>query len=171
MASAPLFVADLATLTSKLRLTGVASGDSGTPLIDEGILQARNEIYLRLGASTIATIQATAFTDNPTTADQYTRSLANSVEVKMVRLRLMRSMPMMFIDGTGGDAMNILHDEAPYRDTSAFDLRAEMNMLEAEIDSDLAILTGADADGSPNKAFSIGPAVTPPLPFGTIWPA
>jgi hypothetical protein len=169
MAVAPLFVTDTETLKSKLRLKGVALTDAGQPLIEEAIQQVRAEFGTRLGLARISEIQALTFVENPTTADGYTRALANSLEVKMVRLRLMRILPTMFMDGSG-DAHDVWNEEAPFRETSQFDLRAEMNMLEEEINSDLGILSGADEDGSPNRSALIGPTEAQPLPFGTIWP-
>lgn len=169
MAVAPLFVASTDLLKQKLRLSGVGLADSGEPIIEETIQQVRTDIGTRLGLTRIAQIEAIPFVEDPSTADQYTRALANSLEVKMVRLRLMRVLPTMFMDGSG-EALEVWNAEAPFRETSQFDLRAEMNMLEEEINSDFGILSGADEDGSPNRSMLIGPAEAPPLPFGTIWP-
>jgi hypothetical protein len=170
----PLFVASTEILKSKLRLDGVsATQDSAQPLIEEAILDTRHEFYLSLGSGRITELLAIAFSESPTTGDEYSRVLANTLEVKMVRVRLMRTMPMIFMDGSG-ELPQIWQDEGAFREASSFDLRAEMDRLQEEIAIDLSILVGDATDSGANRSLVIEPEVAPPGPFDTVrtslWP-
>lgn len=143
----PLFVADLATLKSKLRLTKLPTDSAANALLDEQILATRTAFYRRLGAARVGQILAIPFVINPTTENGVKRAIANTVEVKMVRVRLMRTLPVLFQDSSG-DANTAWNTEAPYREAGLSSLDREIKRLEDEIEEDMQVLDGEEEQGA-----------------------
>jgi hypothetical protein len=144
--AAPLFVADEATLKSRLRLSAVpASALDTEAIVDQAILDARVRFYRHLGATRVAAILTTAFTETPTTDAQVVRALAFSTEVKMVRCILMRTLPNTFMDASG-DVDHRWNEEAPIREMGA-EREQELDRCDREVEAALLELEG-DADGT-----------------------
>ena len=147
--AAPLFVADEATLESKLRLSAVpASATDTQAIIDEAILYARVEFYRELGESRVAALVAITFTEEPTTEDEVLRALANLTEVMMVRCHLLIHLPNTFMDASG-DVNARWNEEAPIRERSSMDLEAEIAACKNKIQENLATLRLNDIDECP----------------------
>ena len=174
MATAPLFIADLATLTSKLRLSGVPAAADASDIINEAILVTRQKFYRELGVSRIAILGALAFTETPATENQILRAVANSTEVLMIRCELMRTMPMMFMDGNA-DQNQIMQDEALFRDTTSSQLEQARLACELEIQQNMDLLAGTEEIASETtiRVDSVG-ASDPVVDTRTVarpWPA
>jgi hypothetical protein len=166
MPVAPLFVADMATLQARLRLSGLAASD-GVAQLESVVLDVRQQFYRRLGSGLIATILATSAVDAPTTTAELRRTLADSVEEKWVLAELRRRMPVVFLDGGVG-----LHQN--WQDTGAFHTgqnEREIDRLIAEVEEGINRLTGEieDDEGGVNAA-AIGPTVAQDLPGATLFP-
>lgn len=139
----PVFIADTPTLKAQLRLSGAAQSDS-LALINTGILLARLYIYRILGTARVTQLQGFAFTEAATTDNDIARLKANMVELALVRIYLMRTMPILFMDSSGAKR-EIYNDEG-------FTRRAEMKTIQEEIerlqlDIDMWILELQNADG------------------------
>jgi hypothetical protein len=147
MATAPLFVADLDTLKDKLRFTNLPSDSAALPLLNEAILSARLAFYRRLGDTRTNALAATSFVENPASAAQVLRAIANTTEVKMVRVRVMRTLPVLFQDASGG-ALKEWNEEAPFREAGMSSLDMEIKRLEDEIEEDMQILEGEEDQGA-----------------------
>jgi len=174
VATAPLFIADLATLTSKLRLSGVPAAADASDIINEAILVTRQKFYRELGVSRIAILVALAFTETPATENQILRAVANSTEVLMIRCELMRTMPMMFMDGNA-DQNQIMQDEALFRDTTSSQLEQARLACELEIQQNMDLLAGTEEIASETtiRVDSVG-ASDPVVDTRTVarpWPA
>lgn len=168
MTVSPYFVADQATLKSLLRLTGAASPDLAS-ILDEATRQAMQDMYRRLGASRLAEIKSTGFVDSPATEAQFVRSVANSTEVLIVKLHLLDSLPIRFLDGTG-DAHQTWNDEAPFRDLSAEAKEKEIERLTAQIESNFGMLEGDEDIGEPSvQGFLLEPDTAPPPMGNSLW--
>jgi len=166
----PLFVADLATLKQLLRLTGVPASAADTlAILDEAILKSRLYFLRRLGADRVAALVAMTFEENPLTADDAVRALANTVEVKLVYSELLRRLPAAFMDASG-DLNRRWNEEAPFRERSSFDAKAEILRLHDEVEEDMQILAGEEAVGEESdiRTFDGTPTFTPPRPGDSL---
>lgn len=159
MATAPLFVADLATLKSKIRLSGVASANDAEDIINEAILTVRSGFYRELGAARTAVLVALPFSESPTTENEILRAVANITEVKWVRLELMRTLPTMFKDGTA-EQNQIFQDEALFRDTTQQQLDADRLLCEQQISENLDLLRGDESLGTESTIRVATPKVS-----------
>jgi hypothetical protein len=162
VATAPLFVADLATLKPKLRLSGVPSTSDADDIINESILVTRQKFYRELGGARITVLLAMAFTETPTTDNQILRAVANSTEVLMVRCELMRLMPMMFMDGNA-DQNQIMQDEALFRDTTSSQLEQMRMQCELDIQQNMDLLAGDEEIASETTIRIDSPGVSQPV--------
>lgn len=155
------------TLKARLRLEG-ATSTGAQALIDQAVEDARILFYGRLTAATVTMIKATAYTETPSTDAQLLRTLANSVEIKVVRRDLLRSMPTLFLD-SAGRRLQQFNDEAAF--VAQRNLRDELARLDDEIEEGLQKLAGEeglDEQGS-IEAVALAPDDTPDLPGATIW--
>lgn len=166
MAVAPLFNVDMATLRSKLRLTGAASADA-LALIDEAVLQVRQEIYRSLGAALIASLVATSLVDTPATDAEYRRVVAAGLEVKWVRLKCWDTMPVLFMDASGA-SLEAWNQESAFRQGRIS--QADRQRLDDEVQRDLAFLLGGTAGSELSiRADLIEPDETPQNPGDSLW--
>lgn len=147
MATTPLFVADDATLKSKLRLTGIGTGSDTEEILEQAVLDTRVEIYSRLGTSRTNELVATAFAENPTSEAAVLRAMCNSLEIKMVRLRLLDVLPVLFMDNSGIEA-DIINEDATFRALQPDQLDTMRAECKAQIEKYIALLTGAETLGS-----------------------
>ena len=147
----PLFVRNQETLRRKLRLSGVCEKNDADEIIDEAVLSVRGHFYRRLGQERVAELLAFAVSPTPTTPDEILRSVASSTEIKWVKLELTQSMPMLFMDGSN-NALNVYNEEAPFRNTSAFEISNLQKRLFEQIEENLEMLKGSEQQGNEHKA-------------------
>lgn len=166
----PRFVADLDTLKEKLRLTKLPADSAANALLDEAILCARMEFYRRLGKVRVDALLDITFNENPESEDEVLRALANSVEVKLVRVRLMRSLPVLFKDSSG-DANTAWNEEAPFREGGMSSTDKEIKRIEAEIEEDFQMLNVEESQGAESnwRVFDGSPECKPPRPGDSVF--
>lgn len=169
MATTPLFSASVDVIRSKLRLSGVPTTGDAESIIDDAVLEVRSGFVRELGAARVTALQAIAFTENPSTSDEVLRATANQTEVKWVKLVLMRSLPMRFLDGNA-DETQAYFDEALFRHMSAEQIDAERVRLNNEIQTNLCLLQGTTdcAASGGVQVLTLEPD-TQPLPGATIF--
>lgn len=143
----PLFVADLPTLKSLLRMTEVPSDSTDAlAILDEGILRARLQFYRRLGTTRVGQLLAITFEENPTTEDEVLRALANTVEVKLVLCHLLERLPNTWMDASG-DIHKRWNEEAPVRERSPAEIIDQLSSCRDQIEEDMQILAGEEQVG------------------------
>lgn len=142
MAITPTFIVDTATMKSLLRLTGTPQPDA-LAMIDSGIQSAG--LYLRriLGLARVVAIQGMAYSENPATLDQLSRLKANTAELYLVKINLMRSMPVLFMDNSS-NTRETWNNEGLTRRVSLRDLEPEIARLQSDVDTLLAELANDD---------------------------
>lgn len=146
MAVAPLFVADIATLKSELRLTGLKTGSDGEQILERGASTARVNLYQRLGATLVTDVLAIADVDNPTTLDQIRRKAASLVEVEIVRCELVDVMPVMLGDASG-DAQQVYNDEGVWRQITPEERIELLSRCRVRIEELLELILNEDGLG------------------------
>lgn len=166
MPSAPLFVADLATLKSRLRLSGLPSGGDGEALYDEALQRVRVGFYRRLGVARVDEILAITYEPDASTTEEVLRSVANSAEVKWTYLMLLDLMPSLFMDASGATE-EIWNTEGAFRQGRPPAARIEQ--LKTDLELDLAFLAGEDAGGSVITSTNIDPDPEAPDPGDTLF--
>lgn len=169
MAVASLFIATKDLLKTRLRLEGAAVAGA-LAVIDQSIEDARITFYRRLGAARVAALVAIAYVEAPTTESQVLRSCANSTEVKLVLVDLMRRLPMQFMDG-GGNQRQVWNEEHAFAIRQNYE--KELARLEQDIEDAFDLLSGSDAlgEGTTMRITTIGPTDTPDLPGATVFPS
>jgi hypothetical protein len=137
-------------------------------MIEGETLNARLRFIRRLGLTRVNTLVAYNYEEDPATEQDVLRALANSTEIKMVRLNLMRVLPTAFMDGSA--TLQQWNQEAPFRSASQSDLSVEMQRLDAEIEEALDLLAGDDEVGSEEtiQGTNIGPDC-PKWVGGSVW--
>lgn len=170
MAVAPLFVVDRAALVAALRLTGAVSKDAPA-IINGAIQEVRIGFFDCLTDTRVAEILTFPTAENPNTADERTRVKAEKTEVMWTRLFLITRLPNFFLDSSG-DVPQAFNEEGLTREPRVDALTREINRLNAEILKRIDALKGKDACSIEDEvqATTIGPDVTPPLPFESIAP-
>lgn len=138
----PLFVRTKDDLLKALRLSQVPDTNDAKFQIDEAIRNARVNFYTALGADLVAATKAKPFSTQPSTADEISRALASSVEVKMVRAELLRVMPVMFMDGA--NTVQAWNQEPAFREGSYLQTKSELTRLENEIREGLTMLLSGE---------------------------
>ena len=150
-------------LLNSLRLS--ESSESSVQQIDDAILETRTGFYRSLGSSRVAELAAVTHSDTPASDDELDRARAESVEVKWVKLGLMRSMPTFFMEATGS-AQQTWNEEGLLRDADRR-LEKEIDRLQSEVNCGLQELSKGEC--SPNVAV-IGPTETNTYPGSSIFP-
>ena len=138
----PLFVPTLSELQKSLRLSQVPSDNDALAMIENAIAEVRVEFYQVLGSTAVSVLRSYTSTKTPDTTQELLRKQAETTEVKMVRLRLMRTLPMLFMDGSS--QTQTWNDEAAFRELGDKLLAAEIRRLESEIQSSLERLKDQD---------------------------
>lgn len=159
----PLFVQTKDILKANLRLSSAASSDA-LSIIDEAIFAARIEFYDRLPEDRITYLLSVPLTDHPTTKDGVLRLKASLLETSIVRLRLMRKLPVLFMDGSA-NSMEVWNQEGLTRAGMA---EHEINRLAAEIEEYFGTLGWDEAKASSVSVSTIGPDYVPPRPGDSI---
>jgi len=169
MAAAPLFVADMEALRKKLRMENVTLGDPAYDLLEEAVLRVRVGFIRQLTRARVVVLVGYTFSETPTDDDQVLRALANTTEVKWVRMELLRTLPSQFLDGNSAEA--VFEEEAPFRMTDEVMRRSEIKRLEKEITDDMDLLSGSEIAGAESKAraTTFSPATTPPRPSASVF--
>jgi hypothetical protein len=161
----PLFVADLDTLKAALRLSAIPAGSADVAaMLGDAVSQVRVRLYGRLGLALAAELVAIAPSSAPTTVEGLRRSLAESVEIRMVRVVLMRTLPTVFMDA-GGGARKAWNEEALWRESPAKELERHIAALNASIEDDMGLLTGESEFGAHGTVHTYDgtPDVRPPV--------
>lgn len=150
----PLFASSTDLVKSRLRLTAVPDTSVDTlAIIDEAISWARLEFYRRLGRAQVADLVAITEVAEPTTDDEIRRTLATHTEIMLVRARLLRELPSIFMDASG-DAHKTWNTEALFRERPRSSLDKEIDRLNVEIEQAMQILED-DGDESPGDERTI----------------
>lgn len=170
MAVSTLFLTDMETLKGRLRLEGVEIGDAAQPIIEGSTRTIRARFYARLGVARVAAILAMTSAENPTTADEVVRALAEEIESRWVWCDLARRMPLKFFDNSGDD-LEQFNTEAAFRSIDPDRLQAEIDRCEAEIEAWLPLLDGSVEVGAAQLAKVHTQGEMPggrPFPLGTL---
>lgn len=168
----PLFVADIDTLKAAVRLTGVPASRTDTlAILNEAILKARLDFNRRLGEQRVSFLVGITYNENPTTEDEILRALANQVETNIVYVQLLRKLPNVFMDASGG-AQRIWNEEAPFRERGPTTLDKEIHRLENQIEEDMEVLSLDEAipDETTIKTFDGTPTHLGPRPGASLRP-
>lgn len=168
--ASPLFVADLATMKSALRLSGVPEGRDANEIISDAVLEARVGFYRKLGEGRVTYLLGITYTEEPSSSAERLRVIANQTEVKWCRLILMRTLPVMFMDGNN-DVIQSWNEESAFRGMTREDILLETKRLENEITENLDLLSGSESFG--NETSIRGTMFEPEdggfSPGDTIW--
>jgi hypothetical protein len=141
----PLFLKDLDTLKSRLRLSAVDTGDA-VDVLNSVIEEVRVGFYTELGAARVAELVALPEIAEPTTDDGITKLRAVNIELLWVRVTLMRRLPMLFVQGSG-QTRKAWNEEGITRDArDTTNYRKEIAHLEQLVRDGLAWL-GGDVTG------------------------
>lgn len=179
MATQPLFVASLEELKANLRLSGLDQkpNSDANELLEQALQSAIVRFYSELTEAQILAIQTTPFVEQPTSAAEAQRMLANLTEIRMVRLEAMRVMPVRFMD-TIGSARQDWNQEAPLVD-SLTEQEKQEELLQTQIADAFSILSGekdlSAVQPQGVRASTIGPTNSRfkgkvAVPGGTIFP-
>lgn len=165
MAATPLFETDLDTLKSKLRLSQLSETSDGYALFEEALRSVRVGFIRELTKSRVDTIKATSLVDDPDTDAEVLRVVAATTEVMWVRYTLMATMPTLFMDQGGQDALQVWNEEGAFRSPSALGFEQRRNALLNEINANLDLLKGDTSVGDEAiNFFVIEPEETPDPP-------
>ena len=171
MAAAPLFLASVVRVKQKLRLTTMPTAAGAADILDEAILSVRVNFIRELGPARVIVLQALAFTENPTTADETLRAVANVTEVNWIKLKLLKSLPMRFADGNSDERQSYF-EEGLFRNMNAEEQDALRLCLQSEISEALDLLSGRETIGNEVaglRVVDIAPDIAPPLPGDTVY--
>lgn len=151
-AVAPLFSSSKDELRKALRMSQIAPGSDALKMIDSAIQTASVMFYRQLGADKIAVLRSIPYPNTPYTDLEYLRVLAAQTEIKAVRAQLLRTIPLMLMDGS--IASGSWQQEAGFREgNNALLLRDELKRLEAEIASGMEQLSAMQL--SPGGGVSV----------------
>lgn len=167
----PLFVEDLDTLKKHLRFSGInAAEDIGT-ILEQAILATRTNFYRRLTQTRIEQLQAMASVTYPADAEEYLHSIAKLTEIRMVRLELTWTAPVLFQDASG-EAQEAWDHQPSFRRDSPYSLDKLRNYLKSEIEEAIEILKGEEDIGEEQKGFItvFEPDETPPRIGDSLYP-
>lgn len=143
----PLFVESLETMKSQLRLSGVPAGRDANEIISDAVLEAKVGFYRKLGEGRVSYLLGVTYTENPTSSAERLRVIANLTEVKWCRLILMRTLPVMFMDGNNA-TLQTWNEESAFRGMTREDILLETKRLENEITENLDLLSGSETFGN-----------------------
>lgn len=163
----PVFIADTSTLKAALRLKDAAS-DQANVLIAGAMNKARVVIYDNLGSALTSAIIALVSNENPTTDDQLKRAKAENLEINLVRMFLLRTMPVLFQDSAAGAGES--WQESPFaRQSDARSTDREITRLDGEIKEAIEDLTAGAPDNSVISVENIGPDETNTRPGAGVF--
>lgn len=168
-----LFAASDDAIKARLRLSSVPVSSTDTlAIIAEAISWTRLEFYRRLGRDQVNDLSALTEVASPSTNDEVRRALATLIEVKLVRLYLLRELPNAFMDASG-DLNKRWNEEAPFRERPRSDREREITRLIDEIEQSMQLLAedGEESPGDERTIFAYDgtPADESPLPGDTLF--
>ena len=163
----PMFVPTMLHLRRSLRLSGVNEDNDAMAMIDSADQMAKARFFRTLGQTKIEDLQAIAYTTHPVTSNDHLRNLAVETEIKMVRLELMRTLPLMFKDGS--QALQSWNDEGAFREGGYLQTEKEISRLNAEIDANLDILLSRQIVGASSFNVEAFPSTENDLPGDTTF--
>lgn len=135
----PLFVPSATEMRKALRLSQVPSTNDAVAVIENAMAEARVDLYRSLGSTNVTALLGYASVRSPSSDTEIMRKLAETTEIKMVRVKLMRVMPTMFMDGSS--PAQTWNDEAAFREPGPDRfLRETIRKLEDEVEKDLEVL-------------------------------
>lgn len=173
MPVAPLFVADMDTLKTGLRLQGLKTGSEGESILNRATSAARVYLYQRLGLNLVTTMVALTEVDNPTTAEEIRRKACSLVEVAIIRCDLIEVMPVMLGDASG-DAFQVYNDEGVWRQVTPEERTELLQRCKARVEELIELILSEDELGEDLsvRVFSGGRATDDRrFPAGTAFPA
>lgn len=170
MAIAPLFVASMADVKARLRMSGVPAGVDANDLIEESVRTVRAGFYRQLEASRITTILGTTEVDNPTSTADVLRQIASVTEIKWLRYELMQTIPTMFFDSAPA-AQQAWNEEGMVRGMTSTERESQLKRLWDDINDALIVLAGEEEmpDESSLKIFVLEPEAGPRRIGGSLW--
>ena len=169
MAVDTLFVADMDTLKSEVRLSAVRDGTDAEQIFERAVVAARAKIYARLGADVTNAWVAIAYVENPTTQEQVYRAAANLLETELVLLDLIDSLPHVFLDDAGG-AHQSWNEEGTLRGLDADEREALRASKQQRIDEIFEMLSGqVDLVGQRNVKAHVPEQTNPPKLGGSAF--
>lgn len=166
----PLFVPTLTELKARLRLTGVPKGADAHAMISDGVLGAREIFYRRLSQTRVEQLRAFPRTRHTMSSEEHLRQIAEQTEVKVVRLDLMKSMPVLFQDSSAV-ALQEWNQNGILRAARLKEKSDQLNLLQAEIEENFQILAGEEFAGSETNTqiYDGSPAVVPPRAGSSVF--
>ena len=156
----PLFVPDLETIMSQLRLSGLRECSDPQALLGVGLLHVRSELFKCLGADRITDIQAIVRSENPTTDDELLRARAELLEREMLWCYLVQTQPVLLQDGAGS-IPQMWNQEGTFRGTSVRERERLLSECQLRVRNLVACILGADY--TDNSSF-----VSPVNPYGAV---
>lgn len=164
----PLFVANPEDLKAALRLSAVCEDRDANVLIARALQSVRENFYRRLGQARMGQLVLLVPSLTPSTPDEIIRSIAETTEIKWVRLELLDVMPTMFMDGSN-NTLEGWDEAAPYRTTSSFQVAELKKSLRASIEENLDMLALRESQGDETTVQSFdGTPVTVRRPFDSV---
>lgn len=165
----PLFYSNRTDMMAALRLSKVCPNSDIDQILDQFLLSVRAKLWSCFGADRITTINATAFTEDPTTEAQYTRAIAADLEFKMVLQQAVLFLNTAFSDG-GRAALGRFDAITPYLQAGV-DARADLSdRIGVQVDELLGALGGciSAADIEPSVATGVTENPDRPTPGASV---
>jgi len=152
MAIEPLYI-DKDLLISRLRMTETSDTDTLT-IIDQAIADSRQEFYRRLTLERALEIKAISTVENPITAEDNLRVIADNTDFYQVLSKLLCILPTMFIE-TAHAIQNTFKDVPITRDSRFLSQFQECLINNIEIGLGQLIEPANNSAGSP-RVFDVG---------------
>lgn len=150
MSVEPLYIAR-SVLISRLRMTDTSDTDT-LAVIDQAIQDVRQEFYRRLTLERALEIKAITSVDNPITAEDNYRSVADVTDYYWILSKLLCILPTMFIETA--HAIQNAFDDIPITRDSRF-LAQMQDCLKNAIETNLGMLElPADRNTGSPRSFS-----------------
>jgi len=141
----PLFISDMATLRSQIKLSGAMQPDTEVA-IESATRRVRGYIYERLGSDRVVQILGYTSSENPTSTNDLARSRAEIMEADWVKLILMQDLPVLFMDASDNTSQ-VWNTEELTREARPSELDKRIAALQEMIDDAIDSLIGADRVG------------------------
>jgi hypothetical protein len=165
----PLFVADIATLKSALRLSGVPTDGDAHVMVQSALMQVRAGFYSRLGLAKVAALVAITPSANPTSTDPILRGIAQECETIWVRCLLLDRLATFYMDSSGA-YQELLNQEGISRSMTPGAIAEQRKRCMTQIEEWLAILNGDVelGDGPDVQVYTQGDQTPRVFPNGTL---
>jgi|TARA_Y100000296_G_scaffold86150_1_gene124883 hypothetical protein len=171
MAIVPLFSESTVNLKEALGLSDNSKPTKGSKLLDQGISEAKNRIYMEFGITEINTLTALATEENPTTENGHKKHTAILLEIKLVKQSMMRSAGSLIADGDHS-LQEEWNETSLFRGLNSFEIRDELIRLDRDIGNLIKTLKGLVSAGDniqgnytniapDEKPFPVGSSIKP----------